>query len=287
MSIRIKCCCVAALLFGLVPLPLAAQSSEVHETEQLSAAEVGPYRPTQQADLAATEQQIFKATNRFREEEDLGKLRRDKRLDATARDFAGFMARQDLYGHAADERQAGERARAHDYKFCTIAENIAYRFATRGFTADELAEQLFEGWKESPGHRQNMLRPYVTETGIGVAQSEETGVFYAVQLVGRPREAAIPFEVVNQTSDEIEYRVEDKEFSLPSQFTRRHLVCVPPQFEFLNDGKTISKRQSTSPTRFVVSSQQGALRVGAEAIEKETENADGERAEKDRESKVE
>jgi hypothetical protein len=57
----------------------------------------------------------------------LDHLQRNEQLEATAQDFADYMARTDRYGHSADGRQARERTKAHDYSFCLIAENIAYR----------------------------------------------------------------------------------------------------------------------------------------------------------------
>ena len=38
-----------------------------------------------------------------------------------------------------------------------------------GFTPKELADGFLEGWKQSPGHRKNMLDPDVTQIGVGVA----------------------------------------------------------------------------------------------------------------------
>ena len=47
-----------------------------------------------------------------------------------------------------------------------------------------MAELLFNGWKESPGHYENMVRKEFTEVGIGVYYDGET--LYAAQLFGTP-----------------------------------------------------------------------------------------------------
>ena len=136
---------------------------------------------------------IMEGTNEFRKEEGRAELKSQPQLVATARDFADFLARTDKFSHEADGSDPSERAKKHDYDPCIVAENIAYEYNSAGFESDELARRFIEGWKKSPGHRKNMLDPDLLEAGMAVAQSKESGKYYAVQVFGRPRSAAIEF----------------------------------------------------------------------------------------------
>ena len=141
------------------------------------------------ADIPAVERAVIEGTNRFRHEEGLASVRPDSTLDRTAREFADYLARTDRFDHEADGRTPALRARAHGYDYCLVAENIAYQFDSRGFTTSALARGLVQGWKDSPGHRRNMLDKRVVDTGVAVARSAHSGRFYAVQMFGRRRAA--------------------------------------------------------------------------------------------------
>lgn len=141
------------------------------------------------ADIPAVERAIVEGTNRFRHEQGVGAVRPDSTLDRTAREFAAYLARTDRFDHEADGRTPAIRARAHGYDYCLVAENIAYQFDSRGFSTSALAQGLVQGWKDSPGHRRNMLDARVIDTGVAVVQSRHSGRFYAVQMFGRRRAA--------------------------------------------------------------------------------------------------
>jgi uncharacterized protein YkwD len=143
----------------------------------------------QAADIVAVERAIVEGTNRFRHEQGVGSVRPDSMLDRTAHEFAEYLARTDRFDHEADGRTPAIRARAHGYDYCLVAENIAYQFDSRGFTTPVLARELVEGWKDSPGHRRNMLDARAVDTGVAVVQSRHSGRFYAVQMFGRRRAA--------------------------------------------------------------------------------------------------
>src|SRR5262249_23915200 len=142
---------------------------------------------------------IIGRTNAFRKEQGREKVRRDAKLTRAAEYFAGYMARTDRYGHSADGQRPAARATKYGYAWCIVLENIAYEYNSRGFTTAELAEGFFEGWKNSPGHRRNMLDPDVTDTGVAVARSDKTGYYYAVQMFGRPKSKAVKFRVANRS----------------------------------------------------------------------------------------
>jgi uncharacterized protein YkwD len=145
-----------------------------------------------QPDIARVEALVVEGTNEFRRHEHLGSVQRNARLAETAREFAAYMARTGRFDHDADGRKPAERALAHGYALCFIAENISYEYNTRDFETGDLARRFVEGWKGSPGHRRNMLRGEVTETAVAVARAAAPGAprYYAVQLFGQPRPAS-------------------------------------------------------------------------------------------------
>ncbi|MBX9624697.1 MAG: CAP domain-containing protein [Gemmataceae bacterium] len=187
-------------------------------------------------DLAKVAERIVEQTNEFRKKEGRGPVKANPKLADTAKSFAAFMAEKDLYGHTADGSTPADRAKTHEYDYCLVLENIAYAFDSLGFEAPKLADQFVTGWKESPGHRKNMLDPDATETGVAVARSEATGHYYAVQMFGRPKSAAIEFKVENKAGEEVAYTLGDQKLTLPAGFTRTHTVCRPAELTFPGPG---------------------------------------------------
>ena len=222
-------------------------------------------------DLGEVTRLIMEGTNRFRKQEGLGELKSQPQLVATARDFADFLARNDEFSHEADGSDPLERAKKHDYAPCIVAENIAYGYSSTGFESDDLARRFIESWKKSPGHRKNMLDPDLLEAGMAVAQSKESGKYYAVQVFGRPRSAAIEFSVVNESDAEIEYRLGDENLSLEPRFTRTHERCLASELKFAwtqPEGKPESF-QPVQGDRFIVTRKQGKFRVSRQPPAKE------------------
>jgi uncharacterized protein YkwD len=144
-------------------------------------------REVPRPDLPRVESAIVAGTNDFRRRHGRGEVASDARLAAAARDFARYMAAHGKLSHEADGRKAGERITAHGYRYCMYAENISYQHDTAGFETARLAAGLLDGWKESAGHRANMLKREAVHTGVGVARSARNGYYYAVQLFGSPR----------------------------------------------------------------------------------------------------
>lgn len=183
-------------------------------------------------DLAAATTLIISRTNAFRQAQEREPVTVDPILTETAQDFASYMARTNRYGHTADGNQPAERAKQHGYDYCIVAENIAYQYNSAGFTTAELGSGFFTGWRQSPGHRRNMLEPAVTETGVAIVQSEESGYYYAVQLFGRPRSLMDEFAITNATETTVRYHIGDETFSLPPRYQRTHQRCEPTTVTF-------------------------------------------------------
>jgi uncharacterized protein YkwD len=175
--------------------------------------------------VADTTRLVVAQTNEFRRNQGLATLAPNGRLDAAAREFAGFMARTDRYSHEADGREPARRAQAHGYDYCLVAENIAFEYSSEGFGTQELARNLVEGWKHSPGHRRNMLDNGAAETGVAIARSPRTGRYYAVQMFGRPQTMRVRFSVANRSQQALHYDIGGKTYPLPPHMTRTHEQC--------------------------------------------------------------
>ena len=120
-------------------------------------------------DVPAVETAIVAMTNAFRLENKLGEVRPNAQLAQAARAYAAYLARTNAFSHTADGRQPADRVGETGYQYCQVAENLASTSTFAGFEAGLAA--AVEGWKNSPGHRRNMLTPHVTEIGVAVAQA--------------------------------------------------------------------------------------------------------------------
>jgi uncharacterized protein YkwD len=176
--------------------------------------------------FAPAEREIVAAGNALRSRQGGAPLAANGQLAAAAREFADFMARTNRYGHDADGRQPSQRAQAHGYAWCLVAENIAMQYSSSGFRTDELAPRFVQAWIESPGHRRNLLDAAATETGVAVARSAASGRYYAVQMFGRPAALKQRFEIGNRSHREVRYRLGAAGYALEPGATRRHEQCI-------------------------------------------------------------
>jgi len=233
-----------ALALLIVPGEVCAQSSEHDEAETIEP----PERvPEQKADLAKVTRQIVERTNAFRKEHDRPAVTVDDDLSEAANAFARFMARKDRYGHTADGRHPAERASKAGYDYCIVLENIAYEYSSRDFDSEALTKGFVQGWEHSPGHRRNMLDPDVVHTGVGVARSQKTGYYYAVQMFGRPKSLAIRFSIANRSEEEVTYSIEGKKYRLEPRYTRTHTRCRPAEVAFMAASDEKKKVETVKP----------------------------------------
>lgn len=229
---RLRMGLVACLLLASAATAAPDAAPGAQPSQRPSQADT-PRQPDAGPDLDAATSAIVAGTNDFRRKHDLPKLESDPRLAQTAQDFARYMAKTGRYGHQLKGTGPAQRARAQGYDYCLIAENIGRQFDSRGFTTDGLAAGFVEGWKQSPGHRKNMLDADLTEIGVGIARSANTGYYYAVQLFGRPRSASISFQVDNATQTSVEYQLGEENFRLAPRYRRTHRLCRPAQLRFV------------------------------------------------------
>ena len=86
-----------------------------------------------------------------------------------------YFEHEDLTG-----RTPAERVRAVGYREKLVGENIAY--------GPKSAEEVVQGWLDSPGHCENIMDPRFAEMGIAYAagQASRRGLYW-VQLLADPR----------------------------------------------------------------------------------------------------
>ena len=213
---------LSALLLPTGGIAQVAENADSESTATLDARQDDQPEPRE---LPEVVEQIIAQSRAFRQQQERSDVEIDPHLTETARYFAQYMAKTNQYGHQADGQRPSQRAKAHGYEYCMVSENIGYLFSTQPLAADELARRFVEGWKESPKHRENMLEPAVTQIGAAVAQSQASGYYFAVQMLGRPESAAIRFELTNETQTVLRYRLGEQWLELPPGYTRLHQRC--------------------------------------------------------------
>jgi uncharacterized protein YkwD len=111
----------------------------------------------------------------FRRNNGLGPVTVDRELMRLAQEHARAMAGRNELGHNVGG-SFSDRIRNSSVRARSVVENVAAGYHT-------LAE-AFSGWRDSPGHRANMLDPEVTRLGIAAvyAPGSKYKVFWALIL---------------------------------------------------------------------------------------------------------
>lgn len=126
--------------------------------------------------LAGRETELLRLHNEARQEHGLSALCVQENLMTAARAHSEDMIERDFYAHESPEGDTpGDRISRTGYPFAIYGENISRMTKPYGGepTKDDL-QQVFIGWMESPGHRQNLLNPAFREVGIGVSTGTYT-----------------------------------------------------------------------------------------------------------------
>ena len=130
---------------------------------------------------AEVEELIIVLVNDKRQQFDLTTLSEDALLTSLAREHSISMVENNFFGH---ERYPGERPLSYNMSPGTMrGENLA-KIPTKQvipgpyLSLQEVCEWAVSGWMDSPGHRDNILEPRYTKTGVGVSLSEEGNFSY-------------------------------------------------------------------------------------------------------------
>jgi hypothetical protein len=128
--------------------------------------------------------EAVKILSAYRRSRGLGPVVVDSKLMQIAAVHARKMASLDRVDHVLPgERSFPARMSAGGYDASVAAENI-------GAGYDNLAE-AFAGWRKSPHHNDNLLKPGVTEIGIALATAPDTkfGTYWSLVLASPYRPA--------------------------------------------------------------------------------------------------
>jgi uncharacterized protein YkwD len=158
---------------GRAILPLSILIAFVSVAQAASIAEVG--KETRYPELVEI---IHKEVNEFRRSHGLKPLELNPIISAQALAHSTRMARnrESISHRGFDLRMKEIRKKL---AFRNAAENVATNF---GY--EDPGSRAVEGWKNSPGHRKNMLGDF-TLTGIGIARSGH-GAYYYTQIFLKP-----------------------------------------------------------------------------------------------------
>jgi uncharacterized protein YkwD len=128
-------------------------------------------------DLVAMERAVFDAVNETRRRAGLALLVVDQDLTRIARDHSCAVARGGFLVHTTPQGESlRDRMTKAGKRFVMIGENIA-RVDGR-----EPAARAVAGWLKSPQHRENIMSPGFTRTGVGACGSGRAVYFTQVFL---------------------------------------------------------------------------------------------------------
>ena len=128
--------------------------------------------PSGENNLLQVARQVIVLVNQERSKQGLPALRENTQLMESA-----LVRSQEIVTKFAHERPNGEQGYQLAFRagFNTVGENIAYGYSS--------AEQVMEGWMNSPGHRANILNAGFLEIGVGCYRGSD-GRLYWTQLFG-------------------------------------------------------------------------------------------------------
>jgi uncharacterized protein YkwD len=170
----IKRSLLAAALAGIAVTPASAEwrlpciiggCSIIFESSAEAARPVQPLDP--KAALAAV--------NAFRTTNGRGAMVLDARLIKAAAMQSETQARRSSVGHEGDGGSLPkDRAARAGYRAKIASENVA--------SGQKSFSDAMRSWEESPGHRENLLRPQVTAIGVAMAKNSSGRPYWTLVL---------------------------------------------------------------------------------------------------------
>lgn len=139
-----------------------------------------PSGPSPPDATEAMERNVASRVDEIRAAHGRRRLTRDAVLARVARRHACWLSGRGTLSHEGPSGETvGDRVRAGGKSFRTVAENLA-----RSVNAPDPVAAAIDGWMRSPGHRENILREDVTETGVGICRRGTA--YYVTQVFLRP-----------------------------------------------------------------------------------------------------
>ena len=134
----------------------------------------------QSSSTAKMEKMVQQRINEIRQQKGLNSLQNNEKLAQVARNYSRQMAQDNFFSHTgSDNSTLRDRVRSGGISYRVVGENLF-----KSINASEPVPLAIEGWMNSPGHRENILRPAFTQTGIGIWRQGNT--YYMTQLFMQP-----------------------------------------------------------------------------------------------------
>lgn len=138
-----------------------------------------------ETDEAAVERRIHSRINEMRSERGLSTLQWSDSLHDVAAHHSDDMAKKGYFAHTSPTGESmSDRYAMYGVNCGMKAENIFTMKTTGGLNEDEIVEKAVNGWMNSPGHRENILRQGLSSEAIAVTiteNSEGETVVYVTQ----------------------------------------------------------------------------------------------------------
>ena len=123
-----------------------------------------PSTPAQSDTIAQMEEQTRRRINEIRQKHGLKPLKANPALAKVARNYSQQMAKQNFFAHQSPAGESAvDRLRKAGIRYQLMGENLF-----KGVNISQPVDRAVDGWMKSPGHRENILRPGFSETGIGI-----------------------------------------------------------------------------------------------------------------------
>jgi uncharacterized protein YkwD len=137
--------------------------------------------------------ELFTKINELRKSKGLNPLRLNDTLKLAAQLHSEFMAKHDLLIHIEKEniyKTVNDRVHAFKgYDFELIGENVLRtspkNFPLKKSDASKIATEMFNAWKNSPGHYENMIRPEFIFGDFGFSLNSEKNIIYVTHVFGK------------------------------------------------------------------------------------------------------
>lgn len=191
---------VGSYVSGFVANVSSGADSTTTQTETQASSSNSQTSEYTEFDRGKVERLVHEEINRVRANRSLSTLEFDTRLQEVARDHSQAMADTGYIYHSGpggdlqdrfDEAGYECRVEVSGNQYSTGGENVAKTWYQESIvgggyhdTPEELAKALVTQWMNSEGHRENILRDYWQNEGIGIAVVEENGktAVYATQV---------------------------------------------------------------------------------------------------------
>ena len=155
---------------GVTATPLATPTPTPtpRPTPTPTSTPVSEATPAADAPLA-TERAVQERVNQYRTSRDLKALAYVEALAEVARRHSQDMAERGFFAHENPDGQGPQdRVEAAGLGDFLCAENLYMVTNARSDAAAAIAEEAFTGWRNSPGHHENMVGPGHDAGGVGV-----------------------------------------------------------------------------------------------------------------------